>query len=148
LNEIAAATSDSCGAAALIHEIRFGPLRKRYPLDLHVHYKVLRRGRVQFQGSGHTLNLGTDGALVETSSRPDITAGLEIVLIIDWPVLLGGKCPLRLMMRGRIAWRVDRCIAIRASEHEFRTGRVLPVKSVQSIEAHSPASSLCTQGTG
>jgi len=131
---------------ALVFPGRSDRLRKRYPLDLLMNYKVLRRGRVESQGAGHTLNIGTDGALVETAGLPTIVAGVEIVLTIDWPVLLGGKCALKLLMRGRVVWRVRRCIAVRADHYEFRTARARPL-SVESTDAHRPAVPMCNQGS-
>jgi hypothetical protein len=47
--------------------------------------------------------------------------------MLNWPFLLEGVCPLRLVMKGRIVRSDVRGIAIQSSYHEFRTaGSRLP----------------------
>ena len=41
--------------------------------------------------------------------------------MLNWPCVLDGACALKLIMKGRVVRIEDRGIAIRISEHEFRT---------------------------
>jgi len=95
---------------------------RRYPISLSVHYRLLGNGRVDLLGSGQTLNLSTGGAYFECLDALPSKGAIELVM--SWPFLLEGVCPLNLVMRGRIV-RVDgRCIAVQAQHHEFRTAGV------------------------
>lgn len=98
-------------------------LSQRYALDFPADYKLLRRGSVECQGSGHTLNIASGGVLLATDSLVGFPLGSHIALAIRWPVLLDGRCPLKLVMRGRIVRRTGKCIAVHANQYEFRTGR-------------------------
>jgi hypothetical protein len=92
---------------------------RRYPISLSVDYKLLRKGRVDRTGSGETLNVSSGGACFRcTESLP---AGGSIELVMNWPFLLEGVCPLKLVMRGRIVRSDGERIAIQAQQHEFRT---------------------------
>ena len=39
----------------------------------------------------------------------------------DWPVLLDGSCPLKLVVFGKVVRNDERITAIAADQHEFRT---------------------------
>jgi hypothetical protein len=45
-------------------------------------------------------------------------------LVISWPCLLEGVCPLKLIMRGRIVRSDGQRVAMQAKFHEFRTAGV------------------------
>ena len=92
---------------------------RRYPIELELKYKVIRRKRVLDTGVGHTVDLSSGGVLFE-AERP-LPAGLNAELSITWPVLLHNVAPMRLLVIGKIV-RADRTrIAIRTVQHEFRT---------------------------
>jgi hypothetical protein len=103
---------------------------RRYEISLSVDYKLLSKGRVERLGSGQTLNMSTGGVCFRCMDP--LPPDRSIELMMDWPFLLEGVCPLRLVMRGRIVridgWRV----AVRVQHHEFRTAgartlRVVPL---------------------
>ena len=48
-------------------------------------------------------------------------SGGLIELLLNWPFLLEGVCPLKLVMRGRIVRCDANGVAIKARHHEFRT---------------------------
>lgn len=92
---------------------------QRYPIELEVEYRLLSKGRSQPRGSGKTRNISSGGVLFEVlGSAP---AGGSIEVMVNWPFLLEGVCPLRLVMRGRIVRCDGRGIAIQSTYHEFRT---------------------------
>ena len=92
---------------------------QRYPIIFDLDYKLVRRGRVEHQGSGRTLNIGSGGVLLETEGA--LPSGHSIELVIHWPFLLEGVCPLKLVMRGRIVRSDAKGVAVQAKHHEFRT---------------------------
>jgi hypothetical protein len=95
---------------------------RRYPVTLAVEYKLLKRGRVIQTGSGRTLNISSRGILFEANEP--FALGGPIELMISWPFLLEGVCPLKLVIRGRVV-RVDdgNRIAVSVTYHEFHTAR-------------------------
>ena len=92
---------------------------RRYPIELELKYKLIRRKRVLDTGVGHTIDLSSGGVLFQ-AERP-LPAGLNVELSITWPVLLHNVAPMRLLVIGKIV-RSDRSrIAVRTVQHEFRT---------------------------
>jgi hypothetical protein len=92
---------------------------RRYPVELALRYKLIRRRRVLESGAGHTVDLSSGGILFQ-AERP-LQPGLNVELSIDWPVLLHNVAPLRLVVTGRIVRSDERGVALRSVQHEFRT---------------------------
>ena len=91
---------------------------QRYPIKLEVEYRIVKKGRVE-RGFGRTLNISSSGVFFETKTAIPSTGPIEVLL--NWPFLLEGTCPLKLVMRGRIV-RIDaKGVAIKFKHHEFRT---------------------------
>jgi hypothetical protein len=92
---------------------------QRYPIELEVEYRLLTRGHLPHLGSGKTRNISSGGVLFQAQgSAPE---GGTIEVLVSWPFLLEGVCPLRLMMRGRIVRSDGNGVAIKSNFHEFRT---------------------------
>ena len=91
----------------------------RYPLQLEMEYRLLNRGRVERSGSGKTLNISSTGVFFEATEP--LPAGSLIELMMSWPFLLEGVCPLKLVMRGRVVRNAGTEAAIVTRHHEFRT---------------------------
>ena len=91
---------------------------QRYPIKLDAEYRVVKKGRVE-HGFGRTLNISSGGVFVETKSS--LPASGPIELLLNWPFLLEGVCPLKLVMRGRIVRTDARGVAVKFKHHEFRT---------------------------
>jgi len=92
---------------------------QRYPIELEVEYRLLAKGKSELVGSGKTRNISTGGVLFEASGSRPATGSIE--LLLSWPFLLEGVCPLKLVMKGRIVRSDVRGIAIQSNYHEFRT---------------------------
>jgi len=92
---------------------------RRYPLLLGLRWKLIRRKRVLDTGIGSTLDLSRGGIRFE-SDRP-LPEGFNVELAVSWPVLLHNVAPMQLVVQGRIVRSESGRIAIRMSEHEFRT---------------------------
>lgn len=113
-------------APALAPKVRFlqshpvdQRLSRRYPITLEIEYKLLRKGRVERLGLGRSLNVSSGGVLFETSEA--LPAGSSIELLMQWPFLLEGVCPLKLVIHGSIVRSESKRIAVRIKHHEFRT---------------------------
>jgi hypothetical protein len=89
--------------------------RIRFPIALVARYSVPTRLEIE----GQTVNISSDGVLI--TSTYDLSPGTSISVKIEWPVSLGNTCPLALHIRGTVV-RSDRgLVAVRFSNHEFRT---------------------------
>ncbi|SRR5579864_8824244 len=101
----------------------------RYPIELELEYKLLKRGRVEWAGVGRTLNISSSGVLVETDRS--LLPGALVELSVKWPFLLRGMCALKLVLRGRIVrcHAHSKAAAIKAESREFRTAGVRAVRN-------------------
>jgi hypothetical protein len=124
-------TAPALARIVLLLNGRRDPRRhRRYPVSLNVTYKLFRNGKIARLGSGQTLDVSSGGACFECVDPFPSDGSIE--LTINWPCLLEGVCPLKLVMRGRIV-RVDgQRIAVEAEHHEFRTAGIRP------LHAHPP----------
>jgi hypothetical protein len=91
--------------------------RQRYPIELEVEYRLL--GAKERRGSGRTRNISSNGVLFEVAEPLPVSGSIE--LMVRWPCLLEGVCPLKLVMKGRIVRSDGKRVAIQSRQHEFRT---------------------------
>jgi hypothetical protein len=101
-------------------------LHRRYPITLDVQYKLLNKDRKKRFGFARTLNMSSVGVLL--AADDSLPASSLIELAINWPFLLNGVCPLRLVMRGRIVRSDSNGVAIQVWHHEFRTAGPSPFR--------------------
>jgi hypothetical protein len=92
---------------------------QRYPIELEVEYRLLAKGRSEQVGSGKTRNISSGGILFDALGSRPATGSIEVLL--SWPFLLEGVCPLKLVMKGQIVRSDTRGVAIQYNYHEFRT---------------------------
>jgi hypothetical protein len=87
---------------------------------MRVHYTVIDRRSVQVEtGSGEIIDLSSSG-LRFAAQRP-LLPGLELGLIIEWPVLLNDSVRLQLTATGVVVWTRGTETAVRVHRHVFRT---------------------------
>ena len=94
-------------------------LDRRYPLQLELKWKLIRRRRVLDSGKGQTIDLSSGGILFDPGRH--LPEGLNIELAISWPVLLRDVAPMQLVATGKIVRATARHTAIQTVQHEFRT---------------------------
>src|SRR5215472_8204634 len=98
---------------------------QRYPLSLDVEYKLLERKLVQRKGLGRTINISARGVLFGISDLLPILIDLlssdSVQLVINWPFLLDGSIPLKLLMYGNFVRVRGNTIAVRVTGHAFYT---------------------------
>jgi hypothetical protein len=104
---------------------------QRYPIELEVEYRLLSKGRSEPFGSGKTRNISSGGVLFEAMGSPPPGSSIEV--LVNWPFLLEGVCPLKLLIKGRIVRSDFRGVAIQSSYHEFRTAGLSISKGQPSI---------------
>jgi hypothetical protein len=91
--------------------------RVRFPLELHVRYHSLGRGRT-LTGAGSVVNISSDGVLV--SCQHEIRTGTRMNLRIEWPSLLDGRIPLQLVVVGRVVRSGTCSFALVLARYQFR----------------------------
>ena len=104
-------------AAAAISDDRRS--KRRYPISLPVHYKIMKNYLVTGTGSGNSLDLSSNG--ISFSGGDPLRIGSYLELSVSWPVLLNQSCPLKLVASGRVVRSDRNCTAIRLDRYEFRT---------------------------
>ena len=102
-------------------------LRQRYFVALDVEYKFSDESHLSCRRYGRTINISSGGILVETQNR--LTIGRPIELSIQWPCLLSGSVPLKLVVRGDIVRNDANFIAVRITWHQFRTAGIAKASS-------------------
>ena len=94
-------------------------LDRRYPITLEIEYRLLSKGRVERRGLGKTLNVSSGGLLFQANDS--LPFGSPIEIMMNWPFMLEGVCPLKLVIQGRVVRTDSKGVAVRTKQHEFRT---------------------------
>jgi hypothetical protein len=92
---------------------------RRYPIEIAVIYRLVRKGRVVQRGFGLTRNLSSGGLLME--SKTTLPVGTEVEVFLAWPARLGGEVNLNLWIQGRAVRTGESCTAIAIERSDFRT---------------------------
>lgn len=90
----------------------------RFPIEQQVRYKVLSRNSVE-TGTGKTLNMSSTGVLFSTER--DVHVGDRLEVSVNWPAQLDHKCPLKLVVAGRVVRGANGSAAIIIDRYEFKT---------------------------
>jgi len=94
-------------------------LHHRYPITLEIEYKFFSTGRTKWRGFGRTLNVSSRGVLFE--AQDVLPVRKEVEILVDWPFLLDGVCPLKLVVRGRVVRSNGQLAAAEIFRYEIRT---------------------------
>lgn len=104
------------------HQERHYPERRaarRYPIEIAVAYRLVRKGKVVERGFGLTRNLSSGGLLMESSGS--LAVGTDVEVFLAWPARLGGEVNLNLWIQGRTVRSSGSCTAIAIQRSDFRT---------------------------
>ena len=63
-------------------------------------------------------DIGSGGVFFKAQSP--LPVGEQVELLLDWPVMLDGRCPLRLVINGRILRSSARGSAVSVLRYEYR----------------------------
>ncbi len=90
----------------------------RFPIVLDVRYRVFN-GKTSEVGSGKTVNMSSNGVLFTTERT--LAPEQRIEVSVNWPMQLDNKCPLKLVIVGRVVRSVGYRAAITIDHYAFRT---------------------------
>ena len=91
----------------------------RYDISLNLRWEIVHRRKVIASGTGRTLDLSRGGIRFNAGQR--LPVDLAIELSIAWPALLHNLRQMQLVVFGRIVRTSGTQVAIRITQHEFRT---------------------------
>jgi hypothetical protein len=94
---------------------------RRYEFSLKLRWKVSRRKHPAETGTGTTIDLSSNGILLESDQQMPIDGSVE--LSICWPVLLHDTLPMQLIVTGRVVRFSGQRVAVQFGQHEFRAAR-------------------------
>jgi len=86
---------------------------QRFPINVSSRY-LLDEAR----GYATTVNISSGGVLLDT--KEILPVGRQVQLWIDWPALLDARCPLRLVIHGRIVRSTYRGTVVGITRYSFR----------------------------
>ncbi len=90
----------------------------RFPIEREARYRVYSRSTIEV-GAGRTLNMSSTGVLFTT--QRSLTPGERVELSVKWPAHLDNKCPLKLVVVGRVVRAAQATAAMIIERYEFRT---------------------------
>lgn len=71
------------------------------------------------RGVGKTLDIGSRGILFTTQER--LPVGRLVEVSVNWPVRLGGDCPLQFVAVGKVVRSEATKAAVQIARYEFKT---------------------------
>ena len=92
--------------------------QKRFPLQFKVRYCSFPR-TAGFSGDGWVVDVSSGGALV--ISENELLIGAKIELAMEWPSLLDGNIPLKIVARGSVVRFSPESFAVKFQRYQFRT---------------------------
>lgn len=96
---------------------------RRFSLALPAEYTIDSR-----RFSGRTANLSSRGVFLVAEDPPPV--GKNIRVVVEWPAMLDGRCPLNLVIHGKTVRRELNGAAVRILRYEFRIRAPKLVKPV------------------
>ena len=106
---------------------------RSYPVQLELSYKVVRDGQFVEHGNGRTRHFSSSQLVFAANDSLPIG---PVELAVDWPFLLGGVCPLQLVVFGHVLHGSDKAVTVSIDRHEFRTRRSQKLASTIPPESH------------
>ena len=95
---------------------RFGVERRRhcrFPISAPAKYVL--QGR---HGTAVMSNIGRGGVFLKAQNP--LPVGQQVELFLDWPAMLDGRCPLRLVIQGQALRISERGSAVSILRYEYR----------------------------
>jgi len=100
------------------------PLVRRYPIQEDVHYKCFKGHRLSDKGAGRTVEM-THREVKFTTERA-LKPDQECEVTVNWPVLLGKRCLMKLVISGTVVSSDAHNAVVRIVRYEFRTRGMKP----------------------
>jgi len=109
---------------------------RRYNIKFAAHYKILKNNSFIQSGSGTVLNISSGGIFFEC--KGPLPLRVPIDLILKWPVLLDGVCPLNLIVRGLVLRSSSDGVAVRILTYDFHTTKRPKAKNEAVVNPQTP----------
>ena len=93
--------------------------KRRYPIELPLHYKIVKNCLTLGVGKGSTIDVSSRGIAFKSDAPLGVGSYLEVS--ISWPALLNESCALKLMVSGRVVRSRENVTAMSVDRYEFRT---------------------------
>lgn len=90
----------------------------RFPIVRDVRYRVFDGSTIEV-GSGQTVDMSSNGVLFTTERT--LAPEERVEVSVNWPVQLDNKCPLKLVITGRVVRNEGNRAAIAIQTYVFRT---------------------------
>lgn len=90
-----------------------------FPIEQDVRYQFIKGTRVSQVGTGRTCEISSRE--VRFTTQQIMRPGERVRLAVDWPALINGTCPMKLVIRGRVLCSDSGAATVRIERHEFRT---------------------------
>lgn len=98
----------------------------RFPVSLKLSYTLGSSA----SGEGEVCDMSSGGLFFRGGEILPI--GKRISVVVQWPLMLDGNCPLKVWIRGRVLRSDRRGTAIELLGYEFRTARVRAASAADS----------------
>jgi len=98
---------------------------RRYPIRQDVSYRCFKGHRVSDEGRGKTVMM-TSREVKFTTERA-LKPGQQVEVTVNWPVLLGKRCLMKLVISGPVTSSDAKSAVVRIMRYEFRTRAKKPV---------------------
>jgi hypothetical protein len=96
---------------------------RRFPIDLDIRWvRYTRVKSIAETGMGSIIDISA-GGVAFTSASHLVTTGMYLELEINWPVLLNGSCPMKLMISGWVVRSNEAAAAVTIRRYQFHTRR-------------------------
>ena len=101
-------------------------VRRWFHIEQNVSYKMLYGLGIGESGVGKTVKISSGGVCFTTENM--LTRGMPVELSMNWPALLNGFCPMKLMIYGCVIRSTDKSAALAIERYEFRTQGALSLQ--------------------
>jgi hypothetical protein len=91
----------------------------RFPVQQDLQYRAIDHWDGKLTGVGLTLDMSGSG--IRFSIQEPIPLDRIVEVSVDWPVRLGGTCPLKMVVVGRVVRSEANWAALSILQYEFRT---------------------------
>ena len=95
----------------------------RFPVTQELSFRVLDKREGGRTGRGKTLDLSSQAVRFTSDEPPALDSSVE--LSIDWPVLLEGRCLMKLVVLGTVTRLEHQVAVVSVRATQFRTRRRL-----------------------
>ena len=87
---------------------------RRFAIEAEVSWRQRAGRSTALAGKGTIVNISSSGILFMSDPKPEV--GEQLQLSVDWPVILDGSTPLKLVIRGKVVRAQAHAVAVQNHE--------------------------------